>query len=81
LPGAYPPASQERNEEGAQLDVNTPQKIQALAVYTKLETAKMLRVSPRKLSELVNDGRLRRLTYARQRLFSGAEILRFIEQV
>jgi len=53
--------------------------IDELAVYRADEAASILRVSIRRVRQLVKAGRLRPQGYCRQHLFFGREILRFLE--
>ena len=54
--------------------------IEPLAVYRADEAARILRVSVRKLRQIVKAGRLRPQGYARQHLFFGADLIAFLEE-
>lgn len=50
------------------------------AVYRADEAATILRISIRRLRQLVKAGRLRRQGYCRQHLFFGRDLLAFLEE-
>jgi len=54
--------------------------IEPLAVYRADEAATILRVSIRRIRQLVKAGRLRPQGYCRQHLFFGRDLIAFLEE-
>jgi hypothetical protein len=72
-----------QSDKGAQMSSSTQTQaapeLKPLAVYTSAESAQIMRISLRKLRQLVANGELKPLEYATGKaLFSGRDLARYI---